>query len=101
MELTLKYLLLCNYLGEKGLDSGSVVVALATGLFVCPVCPSFKELRGTRPGRTDFFSETGLSWNNKMKSQRQYSHQNLVWPGFFQVCLTLLSEARLLLSFRP
>lgn len=37
----------CNYLDEKGLDSGSVEVVLAVfataaGLFVCPVCTSVK-----------------------------------------------------------
>ena len=48
-----------------------VLAAAAKGLFICLVCPPFSEFRGIRPGRTDFFSETGLSWNDKRKSQQQ------------------------------
>lgn len=94
---------LCNYFGEKGLDSVEAVLAgAAMGLLDCPVCPSFKEFRGTRPGRIDFFSVTGLSWNNKGNPQHLYSlysHHNVAWS--VQVCLTLMSVTRLFLSFRP
>lgn len=56
---------LFQYLGEKGLASGQVALAVAApamGPFVCPVCfSSFTEFSGTRLERDDFLSETGLS----------------------------------------
>lgn len=62
--------LLCNYLGEKGLHSSEAGLAGAvTGLLDCPGCPAFREFRGTRPGRVDFFNETGLSCSNKKNQQ--------------------------------
>lgn len=46
----------------------AALIGSAMGLLDCPVCPSFKEFRGIRPGRIDLFSETGLSWNTKRKT---------------------------------
>lgn len=53
----------------------AALVGSAMGLLDCPVCPSVKEFRGSRPGRIDLFSETGLSWKNKGDLQHFYLNQ--------------------------
>lgn len=41
------------------------VAEVEVGLLVGVVCSSFKEFKGTRPGRCIFFSEIGFSLKNE------------------------------------